>query len=87
MVLRFALLALAGSDLNGILIRRHIARKEYEFNGEHYWEIGCKGTLVKDVVKKIKVAGFKIEKQYRLPKHAWHCFFILDVNKGLPNED
>lgn len=67
--------------------RRRIARKEYEFNGEHYWEIGCKRTLRKDIVKKIKEAGFKIEKQYRLPKHAWHCFFILDVNKGLPNED
>lgn len=57
--------------------RRRNTRKEFEFNGEHYWEIGCKGTLSKDVVKKIRGAGFKIEKQYRLWKHAWHRFFIL----------
>jgi 2-polyprenyl-3-methyl-5-hydroxy-6-metoxy-1,4-benzoquinol methylase len=55
---------------------RH-AHKEFKFEGEHYWEIGCKGTLGKDVVKKIREAGFTIEKQYRLWKHNWHCFFIL----------
>ncbi len=42
-------------------------------------EISYKGTLRKDVVKKIKEAGFRIEKQYRLWKHPWHCFFILGV--------
>ncbi|MCK4793076.1 MAG: methyltransferase domain-containing protein [Desulfobacteraceae bacterium] len=57
--------------------RRCYARREFEFNGEHYWEIGCKGTLIKDVVRNIRQAGFKIEKQYRLRKHPWHCFFIL----------
>ncbi len=57
--------------------RRCYACKEFEFTGEHYWEIGCKGTLIKDVVGNIKQAGFKIEKQYRLLRHSWHCFFIL----------
>ncbi|MHC4083583.1 MAG: class I SAM-dependent methyltransferase [Planctomycetota bacterium] len=57
--------------------RRSYTRREFKFAGEHYWEIGCKGTLGKDVLKKIKEAGFKIEKQYRLYKHPWHCFFIL----------
>lgn len=59
--------------------RRRWAREPFKFNGEHYWEIGCKGTLGKDVTKKIKEAGFKIEKQYRLWKHPWHYFFILRV--------
>jgi SAM-dependent methyltransferase len=59
------------------LARRRFARVPFKFNGEHYWEIGYKGTLTKDVVKKIKEAGFKIEKQYRLWKHDYHCFFIL----------
>lgn len=58
-------------------IRRRRARREFNYDGEHYWEIGCKGTLEKDVVKKIREAGFKIEEQYRLWKHDWHCFFIL----------
>lgn len=62
--------------------RRHVARNEFKFNGQHYWEIGCRGTLGKDVVNKIKEAGFGIDKQYRLQRHAWHCFFILDTNKG-----
>lgn len=57
--------------------RRHYARKEFEFNGNHYWEIGCKGTLGKDIIRNIRQAGFTIEKQYRLWKHEWHCFFIL----------
>ncbi len=58
--------------------RWHNARNRLKFNGEHYWEIGCKGTLGNDVVSSIKKAGFKIEKQYRLWNHPWHCFFILD---------
>ena len=57
--------------------RRRYARQEFKFDGEHYWEIGCKGTTNKDVVSKIREAGFKIERQYRLEKHDWHCFFIL----------
>jgi SAM-dependent methyltransferase len=61
--------------------RREWARRKLEFDGEHYWEIGCKGTMHKDVVRSIKEAGFKIEKQYRLWKHPWHCFFILRVCK------
>jgi len=68
--------------LNWILVewnpaRRQHTKKDFIFNGEHYWEIGCKGSLGIDVIKQIKKAGFKIEKQYRLWKHPWHCFFIL----------
>lgn len=57
--------------------RRRHAQREFKFDGEHYWEIGCKGTLGKDVLRNIKQAGFKIEKQFRLWRHPWHCFFIL----------
>lgn len=59
--------------------RRKTAHRELELGGEHCWEIGCKGTLAKDVVREIKEAGFKVEKQYRLWRHAWHRFFILGV--------
>jgi len=58
--------------------RWHNAHKQLKFNGEHYWEIGYKGTLAKDIIRNIREAGFKIEKQYRLSRHAWHRFFILD---------
>lgn len=47
------------------------------FDGQHYWEIGYKGTTGRDVVTKIRQAGFKIERKYRLERHRWHSFFIL----------
>lgn len=59
--------------------RRKYAREGLGSTGQHYWEIGCKGTLAKDIVRNIKEAGFKIEKEYRLWRHAWHRFFILRV--------
>jgi SAM-dependent methyltransferase len=57
--------------------RGKFSREKFKFNGEHYWEIGYKDTLTKDVVRKIKEAGFKIERKYRLLKYDYHCFFIL----------
>lgn len=57
--------------------RRKYARRELESEGQHCWEIGCKGTLARDIVGNIKEAGFKIEKSYRLWEHTWHRFFIL----------
>jgi len=61
--------------------RRKFSRKKFEFKGEHYWEIGYKGTMPKDVISNIKEAGFKIEKQNRLLRHAQHRFFILSVQE------
>jgi SAM-dependent methyltransferase len=58
------------------------ARKELPAGDEHHWEIGCKGTLPKDVVKKIREAGFQIERQYRLWGHDWHHFFLLGVTRA-----
>lgn len=43
----------------------------------HKWEIGIKGSSGREVEKRIKGAGFKIKYKYRLEKHSWHCFFIL----------
>jgi SAM-dependent methyltransferase len=57
--------------------RAYATRKLVSETGHHYWEIGCKKTLARDVTRAIREAGFRIEKQYRLPKHAWHRFFIL----------
>lgn len=56
-----------------------------KFDGQHYWEIGFKGSTGRDVMRAIREADFRVEKTYRLEKHRWHCFFILDVNKGLTN--
>ncbi len=45
-------------------------------NGEHYWEIGAKGSskkLVKNILKKY----FKIEKEYLPDGNMYHIFFVL----------
>ena len=57
------------------LDRPNIGHKS--FDGQHYWEIGYKDTTGRKIVRKIRQVGFKIERQYRLDKHRWHCFFIL----------
>lgn len=57
--------------------RRRLARQTLRLKGEHYWEIGYKGTQGRGVVGRIRQAGFKIERQYRLFEHPWHCFFLL----------
>ena len=57
------------------LDRPNIGHKS--FDGQHYWEIGYKDTRGRKIVRKIRQAGFEIERQYRLDKHRWHCFFIL----------
>lgn len=59
----------------------HDVRHRFRRTGQHYWEIGCKGSLARDVVRKIKNAGFAIEEQYRLWRHPWHRFFILKVGE------
>lgn len=57
--------------------RRCYAQKEYEFKGEHYWEIGYKNALPKDVISEIKAAGFDIDRHFRLKRNLWHHFFLL----------
>lgn len=53
------------------------ARRALPFTGDHYWEIGCRGTLGRDVRRKMREAGLAIEKEYRLYHYPWHTFFIL----------
>jgi len=58
--------------------RRRFAKGGLGSNSEHYWEIGCKGSLTKHVLAKINKAGFRVERHYRLWKHPWHHFFLLN---------
>jgi 2-polyprenyl-3-methyl-5-hydroxy-6-metoxy-1,4-benzoquinol methylase len=60
--------------------RRSNTRRKVDYSiCQHYWEIGYKGSEARDVVSNIKKAGFKIKEQYRLSKHDWHRFFILQA--------
>jgi SAM-dependent methyltransferase len=56
----------------------HRSVKREELAKDHYWEIGHdRTTRYAKVVAAIRSVGFRIEKQYRLEKFSWHCFFIL----------
>jgi ubiquinone/menaquinone biosynthesis C-methylase UbiE len=43
----------------------------------HYWEIGFRGTTLSVVKKRIKAAGWRIERTWRVPQMRWHRFFVL----------
>lgn len=52
----------------------------YEYDGEHFWEIGFKGTRYKDVLAGIRSAGLGVIRTYRIPDLPYHCCFFLDPN-------
>ncbi len=47
------------------------------FDGEHYWEIGKKGYLLKRIERDIHNAGFQISETYRIFEFTYHRFFVL----------
>lgn len=59
---------------------------EYEFNGEHYWEIGTKGYSLSKVTNDIKSTGWKIDKSFLNPDNPFHYFFVLSKNNNHENK-
>lgn len=53
-------------------------KHEYEFNGEHYWEIGKKEFSFQRICKEFESAGFSISRTYRVFENTYHRFFILE---------
>ncbi|MCX9010305.1 MAG: methyltransferase domain-containing protein [Candidatus Methanoperedens sp.] len=54
-----------------------------DYEEEHYWEIGKAGYPLSKIIKDIKMAGFKVEKTYRIFEHPYHRFFKLDNSKDV----
>lgn len=50
--------------------------KRHRFDGQHYWEVGKRGTERRVVRKAILQAGFQIEHEYR-PAPSRYCLFFL----------
>jgi len=53
----------------------------HNFDGQHYWEIGKSGYRLGRIVNIIELAGFKIEKTYRVFERPYHRFFLLKKPK------
>ena len=51
--------------------------KRFEFDGEHYWEIGHRGFGLGKIRKSIDDAGMSIVKSYRVFENSLHHFFLL----------
>jgi len=52
--------------------------RKIKFNGQHYWEIGYKGSSYKIFRKSLLNAGFKFLNDFRISEHPYHHFFILE---------
>ncbi len=56
--------------------RRAFPRTRLDTMG-HHWEIGFRGTPLTAVQSVIAVAGWRIERTWRVPEVPWHRFFLL----------
>ncbi len=50
--------------------------RKYEYDGEHYWEIGYREYPLKEI-RNVFGKYFKIEKELRVPLSPYHYIFIL----------
>ncbi len=49
----------------------------WTFDGEHYWNISCKGYPLSRIINDINMAGFIIDRTFCVFEISWHRFFIL----------
>lgn len=58
---------------------RRIAKpKTWNFDGQHYWELGTRGYAIKTVAKEI-AKRLDIKRQYFCPDYSYHYFFECEV--------
>ncbi|MBS1544523.1 MAG: methyltransferase domain-containing protein [Bacteroidetes bacterium] len=50
---------------------------DWQFNGEHYWNISCKNYSLSRIKRDIEAAGFTINATFCVFEMPWHRFFIL----------
>jgi len=52
--------------------------KRHRFNGQHYWEIGKREFPLSLIRKKIRAAGFDIERAFWDLDDPYHYYFVLE---------
>lgn len=50
---------------------------KHKYDGEHYWEIGKRGTLIKNIKALFSKHYLELVKEFRVPEKPLHHFFIL----------
>lgn len=54
-----------------------LRRRQWEFNGEHYWELNAKGYKREVIDRAIRASGFHIAKSFRVLEQPYHRFWRL----------
>jgi ubiquinone/menaquinone biosynthesis C-methylase UbiE len=66
-----------GSRICRKLVNLPVPRiKRFEFNGEHYWELGRRGYPLRRIKTMITEAGFTVTRTYRIFEHPYHRIFV-----------
>jgi hypothetical protein len=55
---------------------RFPARAVHQFDGQHYWQVGARGTRWEDL-RRLMRAEFTIGREYTVPENLYHRFYIL----------
>jgi ubiquinone/menaquinone biosynthesis C-methylase UbiE len=53
-------------------------KRQHQFDGEHYWEIGLEHVTLDLVVKEFETAGLQLKDTFRNEFCVWHRFFRLE---------
>jgi len=56
--------------------RPFTGRRQYNFNGEHYWELGTRGYTPERIIKALEVVGLTVIRTYRVSENSYHQFFV-----------
>lgn len=62
------------------LVLRTPARGTITFDGQHYWEVGVRGSRARDVRREIR-RHFSIDREYVVPGNLYHRFYVLSPLK------
>ena len=56
-------------------------KKEFEFNGQHYWELECKQVPLKKFIHDVRYKlNANVIKEFRVAENGYHHFFVLSKN-------
>ena len=50
--------------------------RRHRFDGQHYWQVGSRGTS-RATVRKILSQGFEVKREYAVPEFTYHRFYVL----------